>query len=171
MTNESNEPQATIDALGLSVESVFVPWSQSRKFKKGAKLLDRSLNWRVTVKRHGDDILSCDYSAGIGHVPSYKYYGMADLGKAVEFELEHGREAKSGKPIMSDATDVLASLVIDSGAIDSADFEEWANDLGYDTDSRKAEAIYRACLEIGLKLRVELGDDGLQRLREAFQDY
>lgn len=44
-------------------------------------------------------------------------------------------------------------------------------ELGYDPDSRKAEAIYKACLEIALKLRNALGEDGLAKLREAAQDY
>jgi hypothetical protein len=67
--------------------------------------------------------------------------------------------------------DVLASLVMDSSAIDYSTYEEWAGDCGHDPDSRKGEAIYRACLEIALKLRNGLGEAGLAALREAAQDY
>ena len=43
--------------------------------------------------------------------------------------------------------------------------------LGYDPDSRKAEGIYRACLELALKLRNGLGEKLLAELREAVADY
>lgn len=43
--------------------------------------------------------------------------------------------------------------------------------IEYKADSRKGEAIYRHCLEIGLNLRLMLGNDGLVKLQEAFQDY
>lgn len=66
--------------------------------------------------------------------------------------------------------DVLHSLLMDAEAIDAGSFEEWAGDLGYDTDSRKAEGIYRECLETGLKLRAMLGDEIINRLRDALQD-
>lgn len=40
--------------LGLTVDSVFVPFSRSRN--KGEKY--KSLNWQVTVKRNGRNILT-----------------------------------------------------------------------------------------------------------------
>lgn len=40
--------------------------------------------------------------------------------------------------------DVLESLFLDAAGYDNArGFEDWANDYGYDSDSRKAEALYR----------------------------
>ena len=72
---------------------------------------------------------------------------------------------------MPDSLDVLSCLVSESDAIDSPAFDDWASNFGYDTDSRKAESVYRACLETGLKLRAAVGDSGLTKLREAFQDY
>lgn len=67
--------------------------------------------------------------------------------------------------------DVLACLALDASVLDSGGFEEWASEYGCDTDSRKAEATYRACLEVALKLRAALGEGGLQALREAAADY
>ena len=54
---------------------------------------------------------------------------------------------------------------------DGYPIEGWAADLGYDTDSRSAEQTYRACLEIGLKMRNGLGDAQLRALRGIYQDY
>lgn len=75
------------------------------------------------------------------------------------------------KTIEPKLTDVVHSLIMDASVLDSGGFEDWAAELGYDTDSRKAESIYRECLEIALKLRAGLGEAVLSKLREAAQDY
>lgn len=41
--------------------------------------------------------------------------------------------------------DVLSCLALDASVLKAMTFEDWASDLGYDTDSRQAEATYRAC--------------------------
>lgn len=73
--------------------------------------------------------------------------------------------------ILPKVTDVVHSLIMDATVLDSGGFEDWAAELGYDTDSRKAESIYRACLEIALQLRAGLGESVMAELREAAQDY
>lgn len=173
-----------VQSMGLTVESVFVPFSQSRN--KAEK--SPSLNWRVTVKRDGRDVLTTDYSAGCGHCPAYKasvkVLGSQDSimrNEAIHWECEHGKPgryfetlatiASGGKPLLPDMLDVLYSLASDSDVIDMAGFEDWASNYGYEVDSRKAEQTYRACLDIALKLRAALGDDGLRDLRNAFEGY
>jgi hypothetical protein len=189
-TNEDRK--ALLARLGITMTAEFVPWSQSRNSKRadidGKPWL--SLNWRVTLLKrntgHGPSatpapILTTEYGAGVGHCPAYKA-PVSRLGhqhsvmrhEAIMREIETGRPASGldgSKPFMPDVLDVVASLLMDSEAIDCGTFEEWASNLGYDTDSRKAEATYRACLEIGLKLRAALGDTALAELREAFQGY
>lgn len=163
-------------ALGLTVEAAFIPWSKSRN--AGEK--NPSLNWRVRVMHNGREVLSTDYMAGSGHCPAYKsaigsprtIYNAERIWR----ECESGRAAGSsewnkGAPILPNALDVIHSLTSDGAAIDCATFEEWAAGYGYDPDSRKAEGIYRVCLEIGLKLRAALGDAGLATLRATFEDY
>lgn len=188
---ENNETLAAcIDQLGLSIRTEFVPFSQSRNAKLDAKPSDRSLNWRVTLAKrwvndNGDnrysDVLTTDYSAGIGHCPSYRQ-GMRwtlENAAAIEFETERGRRAPAyrslnpigGKPIMPDPVDVIASLARDSDVLDYAGFEQWADEFGYDPDSRKAESTYRACLQIALQLRNGLGEQALSELREAAREY
>ena len=70
-----------------------------------------------------------------------------------------------------DIKDVLYSLILDSNVLNYPEFEEWASDCGYETDSRKAESIYRDCLKNALKMRGSLGESLLAQLSEAFQDY
>ena len=57
------------------------------------------------------------------------------------------------------AEDVLDCLASDASSVDNAaSFEDWAGELGYDTDSRKAERIYKVCERQAMRLRNFLGD-------------
>lgn len=179
------QPQETMEALGLSVRAEFVPFSKSRNAKSDPSTSELSLNWRVQVLRNGRPFIETDYSQGIGHAPAYKASERA-LGhanslmrfEALKYEAENGRRAPrvhlmiGGRALDApSAADVLYALTSDASVLDSATFEDWAGDLGFDPDSRLAEKIYRACLEIALKMRAAIGDSGLEQLREAFQDY
>lgn len=57
-----------------------------------------------------------------------------------------------------DAETVLDSLLSDSQAGQQT-FEEFCSEFGYDSDSRKAERIYRECAKQGAKVKKLLGDD------------
>lgn len=184
---------AAIAALGLTYEASFVPQSMSRN----AGETHRSLNWKIRIGREGSKVtIVTDYMQGIGHVPGYPqslpktlyfeplwkdYDGASESGKypheplakhvhehGTRLDIRHGYQMRQlPKP---ELRDVLYSLVSDSDAADST-FEDWASDLGYDTDSRKAEAMYRACLDIGSRLRSLIGSAALEQLRELFRDY
>lgn len=65
---------------------------------------------------------------------------------------------------------IFYCLCRDYDVMDSGGFEDWASDFGYDTDSRKAENIYKACMEQSLKLRAVLGETRIYELRELTQD-
>jgi hypothetical protein len=170
---------AEMAAQGITVGAVFVPWSMSRN--KGEK--DRSLNWLITLKRNGRDVLTTDYGAGIGRCPSYQQrFGKmtVDEQAAIKYETEHGKayrgigpgtSPRSGAAILLDSADVLHSLLLDASVLDAGGFENWAGDYGFDLDSRKAEKMYQACLEIALKLRAGLGDEGIARLNAAAEYY
>ena len=172
---------------GLTLESTFVPFSQSRH-AKGEKPW-RSLNWTVRLMRADREILTTDYAQGEAYAPAYKIkasnpYDRQCREDAISLETETGRIAirlfgtGSGKygpgrrhiPAPS-IVDVLYSLSSDASVLDAGCFENWAADCGYDTDSRKAETTYRACFDIALKMRAALGDAGLEALQIACQDY
>lgn len=70
--------------------------------------------------------------------------------------------AHTEHPSISDVLDCMVSDV--RGFDDAASFEQWASDLGYDPDSRKAEKIYRAVKKQAEQMRRTLGDDTLQAL-------
>lgn len=66
--------------------------------------------------------------------------------------------------------DVLHSLFIDGRASEYDNFEDWASDFGYDTDSRRAEQTYNSCLENGIKVRTLLGNS-VEHFEEKYEDY
>ena len=184
------ELEAWAETRGATLESVFVPWSQSRSYEPKTPAFRRNLNWRVSLMRLQKEplkpvqVYSFDYSAGIAHAPIYKRahrpgeprFETLFWEKAILLEVETGRAASGtyytpGAPIKPGLCDVLASLALDASAIDYARFEDWAGDYGFDPDSRKGEAAYREGLACALAIRGAWGEQGLRELREAAQDY
>lgn len=168
----------------ITLESVFVPWSMSRHHGDS----EPSLNWKVKLLHKGKLVLTTDYMAGCGHCPSYDPAEMTrgwtvDQRNTVVRECETGRVEmglNSGKArrkngnkdtINPDPVSFLYSLLGDAEAINWSSFEDWARDMGDDPDSRRAEAAYRASVEIGLKLRNTIGEQVMGELREALQGY
>ena len=191
----ANELKAFAEKHGLTIEADFIPWSLSRNAPKPNSKDENerkgwlSLNWQVLIKRGAYVVAETTYSAGSGHCPASKTFSKDNKREreaAVREECESGRRvarvqlwacdakfihqrtAANSKP---DLCDVLASLALDASVLDAASFEDWAADLGYDTDSRKAEVIYRECLKTALRLRSSLGEAALSELLEAAQDY
>lgn len=160
---------AKIDALtaGLTYAAEFVPFSKSRNTGTGGRDRWESINWRIRLER-GGTVLETDYAQGTAYLPK-----SCRSGEATAYAIEHGRELRYTlrRLLPPPLADVLSCLLLDASVIDYPNFESWAGDFGLDTDSRKAEVIYRACLETGLKLRAMFGDSGLAELRELFQDY
>lgn len=190
-----------MDVHDITITSVFVPWSLSRNSEEDKP----SLNWRITLKHNGREIMTTDYGAGFGHCQSVDSSGdriaqrwsiNPEMQSQIRLECEDGKarqEVRGGgyriktRPVMVEATtdgaqaiagrethrtmpdaaDVLHSLLLDGSAIDAGGFEDWAGDYGYDEDSRKAEKMYRECVDTGLKLRNTFGDGLLEELQEA----
>lgn len=174
--------------LGLELESQFVPFSQSRNASGDSAMGGKpweSLNWKVTLKQNGREILRTDYSQGTAHCPAHKSgarkgASRAMISSAVALEIETGERAQwdfsdraysSRKPIPGpEIADVLYSLAMDSDVLDYPCFDDWAECFGYDTDSRKAESTYKACLAHALALRNGIGNARLVELQEAARE-
>jgi hypothetical protein len=63
------------------------------------------------------------------------------------------------------AAKVLDSLAMEASSVDAArGFEDWAADLGFDPDSRKAEKLYRQCLRQSQSLKLFLGEEAYEEL-------
>lgn len=159
--------------LGLHIEAIFVPLYRSRN----ANEKHPTVNWRVRLLRHGANrvIWEGDYSQGTGHLKTPPRFDprSVDGAMAIRAACETGKGRRhpaslvaSVQAVPPTVVDILSSLLLDASAIDEGSFEDWAASFGYDPDSRKAEKIWKACVETGLKLRSELGDEILRRFQE-----
>lgn len=155
-----------IDSLGIECTAEFVPQNQPAD-----KVKHPQLHWRITLKR-GHATLTTPYFEGCGHVAKseneknltpYEIRRICETGK-----LPPMWPRRQPAPKLAD---VLYCLVLDSDVLEHANFESWASDFGYDTDSREAEKNYRACIENSLQLRALIGDQSITTLRELFADY
>lgn len=178
--NESATTTADLDGLleGLEYSAVFVPFSHSRN----ATDTDPSLNWKVTVSA-GRQTITTDYMQGIGHLPEFThkketagdrayYRECAEAGRYCPKRKQWGSVRPMIEAIPAPSLkDVMYSLIGDSDVLEFACWADWADEFGYDEDSRKAEAIYQDCMKIALVLRAMLGNARLELLRKAFQDY
>ena len=69
------------------------------------------------------------------------------------------------------AGDVLGCLAIDSQGIENAQsFEDWADEYGYDHDSRKAEKTYRVCQDQAAQLAAFLGEPAFAELLDCTEE-
>ena len=173
-----------LDELGIEYKIDFVPFSQSRNAKDKPSLNDLSLNWKVSF----GDRFTTDYMQGVGYCNSY-YQGMRPTIHNVNLvldECENGNTKsnkfwyltekeksliKIGDTPKPHIACIMYSLVMDSDVIDSDSFEDWADCLGYDRDSRKAEKIYNQCKEIAFNMLKVFGRETISKFRLIFQDY
>lgn len=103
----------------------------------------------VLTHRHSGRTYACDFFMGAGHV----------------YPKDHHPGSLRGQPKPPAAADVISCLLIDLSTVDNCDsFEEFCDELGYDSDSREAERIWRKLEHEAPKIRAFFGDDF-----EAFQ--
>jgi hypothetical protein len=182
---EPTELEAAIAALPegtIKYETKFVPYSKvSTERKAGWGGVGRGnqprlfLSWVVTI--NGE---SFEYSAGIGHISNPELAKAAlklgwtiyekdaitawvegrwlpitnsVLGAQPFDKLPANSPRRQAPPALAD---VLSSLLLDSSAL-GAKFEEWADNFGYDKDSREAERIYNASRDNSYRLFRALG--------------
>ena len=70
------------------------------------------------------------------------------------------------EPTVADVLDCLAG---DSESVRAYDFEEWCGELGYDTNSRKAERTFEVCRHQAQKLSRFLGNVSYNQLLEVVE--
>ncbi len=94
-----------------------------------------------------------------GNKPPYPQLTVLE-NNAYQLIMTWAREAY--RPALAD---VLGCLASDAQTVRNARyFEEWARDLGYGEDSRKAEAIYRTCERQAAELEDMLGHGAFETL-------
>ena len=139
-----------------------------------------SLNWKIDITQKRRVVTNgVDYMQGSAHCPAYKKQWGGDRyikSQAIHLECATGQIAKRafGNSVYESrrridppsVVDVVQSMLMYSDVLNYRGFAEWADNFGYDTDSRKAESIYRNCLEIALEMRSLFGEPEFTRLQE-----
>lgn len=168
-------PEQLIEELGLTRELKHVP---NKPNKPDIPLKELQIHWKVKILRNGREIIETDYHEGIGHLKGYKFNLRDTIHNCdqVRYACDHYGKSNlpSGNPysiVPPTLKDILYCLVQDSDVINYRDFEDWADNIGYNPDSRKDEKIYQACMKIALTLSNSLGHAAMDNLREAYQDY
>jgi len=147
---------AQLEALGFAMTSTYVPVSKA-DLERG--LLTSRLKWNVVVTYKGREVYTGKYEMGVAYITP-----KVPMRLSLE-DAEHltacllGQQTIPrgwGRPKFSlippELDYVMWSLIQDASVIDYPDFESWAPELGFDSDSRKAEKIYNECLAIALRM-------------------
>jgi hypothetical protein len=187
------EIQELLESLGLSIEV----GDPAPFFKDNWAAVE----FKLTLNFQGKAILSdLSYKMGVGHFPlkydnlpfTYKngrdsfteeeeslYYALkynpspryTNQSKVDKIHASIAAKISKLEGITPSLTEVMFDQVQNYSVLDFSSFEEWAEDYGYDPDSRKGEKCYKECLRMALALRNALGEDAITKLREAYQDY
>ncbi len=102
-------------------------------------------HWKAVFTRYQDFTKTGD---------SVRFHGKVLARMTTYFSMGYGH---NGSP--PSAEDVLDCLSSDASSVEYEGFFGWADDMGYDHDSRKAEKIYKACVHNSKRLKKFLGDD------------
>ncbi|WP_146127443.1 hypothetical protein [Burkholderia cenocepacia] len=173
-----------VKRLDLKMTTQFVPFSISRNADSNQK----SLNWKVTLSSIRNK-MTFDYSKGVGHLPYPNEFQLAKhqksvINQAIDSAVETGVARKIARGAMAftllhskeefptpTLQEVLYSLTQDSEVMNYLVYEHWADEFGYDPDSRKGEKIYEECRLQASKLSDVLGGmDKVQNLRGILQE-
>jgi len=116
--------------------------------------------------------METDFWQGVAHHPKYNrlnnikdWHDRRLETLRLAMDVEKGTGGK--KPA---AAAVLSCLIMDARA-GSQTFKSWADEFGYDTDSRKAEAIYRACQETSDQMAKVFNMQQIEKLAAILEQY
>jgi len=140
---------STFDINTVKLEAEYNGLRKDEPHAKGEKPWEYNA-WTVTLSRPEGRPITTTYKMGTGlKTKPFTRGGLT-------------------KPLAPTVRDVLQSLQSDASDIHAGcTFEEWADSLGYDSDSRRALAVYLACQEIHGQLRKLFG----REVFDAFMDF
>jgi len=127
--------------------------------------------WSVTIVRNGQSFAT-EYSMGSAH----RHYRGGQKFESHPYGTRMSVDAlvryKQSIPDSPSIDDVLYCFVSDAQCVAyGQEFADFADELGYDEDSRKAEKAFNACRDEYFALVRMCGQDGFEELCELFQDF
>jgi len=166
---------ALLETMEVSADFQHIPTTYDPKSKEW-----QHIAWRVTIKTPRGTFTT-GYKQGLGHIP--KSWGLKTDGPmtAAEFAAlndtlrtgwRHSARTRRVAPVdlpRPSLVDVLHCLFSDAQAGED-EFPDFCANCGYDEDSRKAEAIWRACRDTGAALHRLFSGEQFDRLAEVLAD-
>lgn len=126
--------------------------------------------WDCRLRYQGK-VQTFEFRTGFGHrklSPGWKAEGLAKWYHNVVGTVRGYAQAIAAgalRPVPPGAADVVSCVLSDLEAVSSS-FEEWCDNYGENSDSRKVLATYHACQQNGDKLRKLLPSDLIETLRK-----
>ncbi len=179
MTNDTRpDYQIAAENLATLFDSLNLPWSHTEAI--AARDSDDWLHVSFAVQIGGEMF---PWKCGVGHVKKlFPISGSWTLNSVSEV-LMRNRNAKISPACATEElafwcnsarksglkpnpAEVLASACRDGQEAMSLCFEDWADSLGYDRDSRKAEATYNECRRLGSQALRILGRANFDKFSE-----
>ena len=173
---ETQIEKPTLESLGL--KCTIVARGIGRMNEDDKEDGQPMLKWNALFTNMRGQQDTFDYFTGIGCGPQ-----MSEAELRLNFPLvanvpKHNRHNIKDKSLLAqiasraafkanwtpDPIEILWAIARDGDALEST-FEDWASDLGYDADSRKAEKVYRACQDNALRLKKILSADKIELLK------
>lgn len=134
-------------------------------FLKELEIVDSVRFTGATVR----DGWECDnWTMHLYHADNVKRVKGAELFSPYYTGLGH--RSKQGTPRTPHIAGILHSLLMDASSGEEL-FSDFCANFGFDTDSRKALAMYLECQETGEKLRKVFSGEALDTLRDMLKDY
>jgi hypothetical protein len=127
--------------------------------------------WSVTITRNGQ-AFQTPYTQGCHFRHNRHGHPIQPLALSGRVTVAAAAKNKQTIPDKPTLADVMSSLVMDAQSVaDGQTFEDFADEMGYDTDSREAERVYNGCRDEYFGLVRLCGVIDLDVLSKMFQDY
>ena len=144
--------QTILDQSGIAYVALYAGETERDGWKCDA--------WKVALTKTGvgslaGESVTFDYFTGLGlRSEPIGVHGYGDIKKHPlnPRSLAYAEVEKLRKPIAPSADSVLSALGSDALGSEQT-FDDWADEYGYDSDSRKALAMYLTCQDTATKLR------------------
>lgn len=174
MSSTADDIRTQIDEALAQAGVTFTPHyaGERKKALGGSTTMDE---WHCVFKREeGDGYVEFDFFTGLGlrKMPPWGpgVQGYDNGPTPSRGTLLHEQWVKQAKIQDPHAADLLHSITLDAQWA-SESFASWCEDMGCDTDSRKALETYEACQNNADKLRSFFSREEIERFTELLQDY
>jgi len=184
-----------IESLGLIMECSYIGTKTEQYKDQYGKPTEHVMDSWSCVLSRGSQTMTIPFHQGLAHrkmdEESYakSIYGSAYLRTRIaerqaevakrKADIERNKDRYKWaredydiywKPVAPELDTVLDCLRSDAESWENArNFEDFCAEFGYDTDSRKAEGIYRACGEVAKELKFLLGSANYKKLTEEVE--